>query len=81
MNAMSRLPIAEPDYDGGPHGFTRFCLAMQIADEHVDAFLGAGYSTLYLGRQINGPAWNPDLDPTRSELVEMFARAWLRIAS
>ncbi len=72
MNAISTtitLDIDEAD---------RFALATEIAAEHVDYTLQRS-SPLSIARAIMGPDWSQTFSPTRGQLVEVYARVWLRL--
>lgn len=57
----------------------RFQMAVAIAAEHVDWCLTERQSSLTIARAIFGPDWAVSFAPTRGQLVEAYARVWLKM--
>lgn len=54
-------------------------LAIDIATEHVDDCLRRGQRPLDIMRVILGPRWTGTFRPTRGQVIEAYARAWLEL--
>lgn len=74
MNAMP--PSISLDMDDAE----RFILATEIAAEHVDYWLQR-QTSLSIARAIYGQHWCNTFNPTRGQLVEAYARVWLRLGA
>jgi hypothetical protein len=57
----------------------RLVLAIEIAAEHVTYRLSQGECGLSIARAILGQKWCGSFMPSRGQLIEIYARAWLEL--